>query len=747
VQDLGPVSALYYREIRRRARSFDTLAAVNVRRLMPLATPGGGELEVRAHEISPDVFDLLGVTAPALGRLFTDEEYQRRPEGAVMITFDEWRSRYGSDPSVIGRVIGRIRGGRFPAVVVGVLPPDFRPLEAFAGVGEQPGYYFPNDAGSLPDDRGWEPWFVLGRLKPGVSTAVAGQELERIQADVSRAYPNAPGIRQPNGSPYRLGVNGLQAQTVGASSRVLGLFLGGAALLLLLAAMNAAALLVARTLDRSKEFGIRAALGAGRGRLARLVLCEAALLASAGGVLGMLLAYAGVDAFLRLAPSSIPRLHAVVIDSRVLLVIVVTTLLSGTMLGLLPALRLRTRGPWQELQAGASTIAEPTRLRPVLVASQMALAVVLLSGAGLLFNSFVRIRAVEPGFDVDRLVAVTLPYKGSSVVGGLPLPEAWDRILDELRAVPGVESVAGTTTPPFQSPYWLVRAQLPEDAPGTWREGIAAYAITPNYLTTMGTRLKSGRALSRSDVSGAERAALVNESFVRTHMAGVNPIGTALRLTDDTLSLRVVGVIEDVIQQRPEDGFRPAIYVPHTQYAGTAFVVAMVRTQLPAETMVAALGAVSTGIVPGRPPDVRMMRDLMNSTLSTPKFRAMLIAGFALAATLLAAVGLYAAMAHMVQRRRRELGIRLALGGTRAALLRLVLGQGLRVSIAGACAGLLLALLLARSLQEFVFGIGVADPATLAGAVGLLIVVAAMASLTPARRAAAIDPLTVLKAG
>jgi putative ABC transport system permease protein len=230
-------------------------------------------------------------------------------------------------------------------------------------------------------------------------------------------------------------------------------------------------------------------------------------------------------------------------------------------------------------------------------------------------------------------------------------------------------------------------------------------------------------------------------------MAGVNPIGTTLRLTDETLSVRVVGVIEDVIQQRPEDGFRPAIYVPHTQYAGTAFVVALVRTQLPAETMVAALGAVSTGIVPGRRPDVRLMRDLMNSTLSAPKFRAMLIAGFALAATLLAAVGLYAAMAHMVQRRRRELGIRLALGGTRAALLRLVLGQGLRVSIAGAGAGLLLALLLARSLQEFVFGIGVADPATLAGAVGLLIVVAAVASLKPARRAAAIDPVTVLKAG
>lgn len=746
VHDLGPISALYYQQIRARARSFEKLAAVNVRRLMPLATADGGELEVRAHEVSPSLFDLLGVTAPALGRLFTEEEYAGVSEGAVMITFEEWRGRYGGDPAVIGRTIGRIRGGRFPAVVIGVLPPAFRPLEAFFGAGEQPGYYFPRAAETLPDDSGWEPWFVLARLAPGVSPAAAREELQHVATEVSREYPTARGIRQANGVPYRLGLNGLQAQTVGASRRVLALFLGGAVLLLALAALNAAALMLARTLDRSKEFGIRMALGAGRGRVARLILCEAGLLAIAGGTLGVAIAYAGVDAFLSFAPASIPRLHAVAIDLRVLTVVLGVTIVSGAAMGLLPVLRPGRRDPWQRLQVGAPAIANAGRLRPVLVAAQMALAVMLLAGAGLLFNSFVRMRAVEPGFAPERLVAVTVPYKDAALVDGLPLVEAWDRVLDELRRVPGVTSVAGTTTPPFQTPFWLVRAQLPDDARSTWREGIAGYAITPDYLDTLGTRLVAGRRLTRFDASGAERVALVNESFVRAHLQGGRPLGTSMRLSEANASVQIVGVIEDVIQQRAEDAVRPAIYVPYTQYGGTTFVVAMVRTELPAETMVAALGAASARMVPGRQPDVRPMRVLMNSTLTAPRFRALLIGAFATAATLLAAVGLYVAMTHMVQRRRREIGIHVALGGTRGDIVRMVLGQGLRLSIAGAAAGVLLALPLTRVLQEFVYGIDANDPATFGAAVAVLIVASALASVTPARRAAAIDPVTVLKA-
>lgn len=330
VQDLGPISILHYQQLRRRARTFDTLAAINVRRLMPLASTDGGETEVRAHEVSSGLFEMLGTTTPALGRLFLPGEYSTPQEGAVMVAFEEWQGRYGGDHGIIGRTIGRIRGGRFPAVVVGVLPPNFHPLEALFASGERPAYYFPRAAEILPEDRGSEPWYVLGRLRSGVSIDQARADIARVAAEVAREYPDAVGLRERSGSLYRLGLNGLHAQTVGANAQVLGMFLGAAALLLALAAMNAATLLLSRSLDRSKEFAVRMALGAGRARVAQLILLEAGVLAIAGGLLGTLIAYGGVEAFLRFAPSSIPRLNAITLDTRALAITAITAISSAS---------------------------------------------------------------------------------------------------------------------------------------------------------------------------------------------------------------------------------------------------------------------------------------------------------------------------------------------------------------------------------------------------------------------------------
>lgn len=460
----------------------------------------------------------------------------------------------------------------------------------------------------------------------------------------------------------------------------------------------------------------------------------------------MLIAHAGVAAFLRFAPASIPRLNAIALDARVLTMTAAASIATGIAVGLLPALGLTRWGPWQPLQAGAHSFAEPTsRLRSVLVAGQMTMAIVLLAGAGLLFNSFVRMRAVDPGLDADRLVTLTLPYKDAAI-GRLPLPQAWDSVLDELRAVPGVQSAAGTTTVPFQTPFWSVRARLPGDDLDTWRSGIAGYAITPDYLETVGTRLLRGRNFDHLDGLGKERVALVNETFVRTQLAGVDPIGIVVRVTENDEPVRIVGVVEDVIQQRAEEGFRPALYVPYTQYGGTRFVVAVVRTTLSAEAMLDDLRAVSTRLNPGRQPDVRVMRDLMASTLTAPRFRAMLIGAFAVAATMLAAVGLYAAMAHFVVRRRRELGIRMALGANRADVVRMVLWRGLRLSMSGLALGAMAALLLSRTLRGFLYGVNSHDPATFMMVAVVLVLVSLAASLLPARRATAADPIIVLKA-
>jgi len=747
VQDLGPVSLLHYKQLRQRARVFDALVAVNTQRLMPLASPDGGETNVRAHEISDGLFGMLGTTTPALGRLFLPEEYETAQEGAVMVTFEEWHSRYGGDRGIVGRAIGRIRGGRFPAVVVGVLPPDFHPLEALFSGGERPGYYFPRAPELLPGDRGGEQWYVLGRLRRGVSNERAQSEVAGIAADVAREFPHAFGVRQGNGDPYRLGVNGLHEQTVGANAQVLRVFLGAAALLLALAVMNAATLLLARSLDRVKEFSIRMALGARRMRIVRLVICETGMLAIAGGGIGIVIAYGGVEAFVRFAPASIPRLNAVAIDGRVLAITAATSLVTGVAVGLLPALGLTRWGAWQPLQAGARSFAEPAvRTRTMLVAGQIALAIVLLAGAGLLFNSFVRMRSVDPGIDVDRIVTVTIPYKDAAAVRRLPLPQAWDRLLDELRAAPGVASAAGTSTTPFQTPFWSLRARVPGDEPDSWREGIAGYAITPDYLDTVGTRLLVGRNFHRLDGPRSERVALINESFARTHLHGADPLGLVVRLPEYDDGLRIVGVVEDVVQQRAEDGFRPAIYVPYTQYSGTAFVVAVVRTARPPETILNDLRAVSSRLVPGRQPDIRLMRDMLDSTLTAPRFRAMLIGAFAITATMLGAVGLYAAMAHFVERRHRELGIRLALGGQRGDVIRLVLERAMRLLLSGLVIGVVAALILSRALQGFLFGVEAHDIGTFVAVVITLLFVSAIASVLPARRAAAVDPITMLKA-
>lgn len=745
---LEPISLLHYQQLRERARSFEILAAVNTRRLMPLSRDGGEE-EVPASEISGDLLRLLGAATPALGRAFVPEEYDSpwEQEGAVMVTYEEWQSRYGADPGIIGRTIGRIRGGRFPAIVVGVLPANFRPLEAFAAPGERPGYYFPAAPEDTPDDRGWEQWYVLGRLKPGISIAAARTEVERIVDDVVRELPDAVGSRRRNGSRYRVGLNGLQAQTVGASGQVLALFLGSAGLLLVLAAMNAATLLLARSLERTTEFGVRTALGAGRVRIVRLILSEAGILVVAGGALGVLLAYGGVAAFLEYAPASIPRLNAVALDGRALAVAVAVSLGTGLAVGLLPAIRLTRREPWGPLRGAGRSFAEPgSRLRTLLVGGQMSLAIVLLAGAGLLFNSFVRMQTLDPGFDDDRLLTITLPYKDAALGEGLPLWRAWDRVLEEVRRVPGVRSAAGTTAAPFQTPAETVRVQLPDDTSMTWRDGIAAYAITPGYLDTVGTRLLAGRGFERLDLRDTERVALVNESFARMHLAGNDPVGTILRLSEDDYRVRIVGVIEDVVQRRVEDGFRPAIYVPYTQYNSAAFVVAMVRTTVDANAAVADLRAVSARLIPARPPDVHDMRDLMASTRTSPRFQAILIGSFALVATLLAAVGLYGTMTHFVERRRRELSIRIVLGASRDGVMRMVFGRGMRLTVAGLAIGMVGTLVLTRTLTNLLYGVQPHDPLTLLLVGAVLVLVSAAACLVPAFRATSVDPVAALKA-
>ena len=741
LQHLAGTSVANYVDLEERARSFQALAAVEQSSILFPDEGQGPELAAAAR-VSAEFFDVLSVS-PALGRMFVPEEYHSGSEAVFLVTYGAWQRRLGGDPDVIGGSLNKVG---LPATIIGVLPRDFAPPEAlFSTV---PDFWMPLQADhGRYASRGMRSVSIVGRLSAGTTVEEARTETTQIAAELARVFPD--GNVYPDGSYFGIGVNGLHEETVGTTGRALLIFLGASVLLLMLAALNAATLLLARSLDRMRELGLRVALGAGRMRVTRLLLAEAGLLSALGGAIGVALAYGGVQTFLRLAPSSIPRTSMVAVDGRVLAVAAAISMTAGLAAGLLPALRLTSRAPWTRLQSAGRTVAQPgSRLRSALVGGQVALAVLLLSSAGLLFTSFMKIRAVEPGFEPEGLLSLRADLKRPGAPEGEHMWQGWDQVLAEVRAVPGVEAVAGTSNPPFQSPFWAPRLLLPGDPADLWREGISGYSISPGYLETVGTRLVKGRDIEVQDGPEAKLVALVNETFVRTQLNGADPIGLEVNHSerDATQSIRIVGVVEDVVQGRAEEGRRAAIYVPYTQ-TEWPFVQVVVRSQLPAEVLMPELRQAIARFNPVVPPrDMRTLEARMSASRTTPRFQAMLLGAFALVAMLLAAAGLYGSLSHAVGRRQRELGVRMALGAARSGVLWMVLRQGLGLSVVGFVLGIAAALGTTRILAGFLYEVEPTDPVTFGGVALVLLVVSVAACLVPARRATGVDPVNVLRA-
>jgi predicted permease len=762
LQDLAPTSSVEISAMRERAGALESLGAMLGYRILQ-SGENGVEVYVPAARVSSEVFAMLGV-APALGRVFLPGEFEFTGTGmvgsdVVVISHGFWQRSYGGDPNVLGRTLEVANSPTgVPPTIVGILPEDFRPPETFFPEGQLPEVYAPL---ALP--RNDDPnrrivaigLFGLGRLRPGATLEQARAEAAAISAELSTESPNRMGL--PGGRAREIGVNDLHAETVGTAGRTLWAFLAAAALLLLLTAMNAASLLLARALDRRQEIGVRVALGAGRLRVVRLLLVEAGILAAVGGATGILLAYGGVASFLRFAPPTIPRLATVTVDGRVLSVALLATVATGIAAGLVPAFGFFRRGPWEGLQAGGRTVSEPgSRVRTALVGGQLALAMVLLCGAGLLFSSFVRIRTADPGFEPAGLVVMSPNAEAVriSISDAPAFYRRWDPVLEAQASVPGVRSVAGASGLPFQAPTWAPRILLPGDGPDVTREGIAGYAITSDYLETMGIELVSGRTFGPEDGPDAEDVAIVNEAFVRTQLGGGDPLGLVITRDPEgpgagttPVAMRIVGVVEDVVQTRVEDGPRPAIYLPYTQ-AGVAQLIqwwSAVRTDRWADDVIPELRASLAGSEM-RPRDVGTMEDRIALTQVTPRFQTLLVGAFALVALLLAAAGLHGSLAHTVRRRQRELGVRIALGADRSSVLRMVMRQGVKLSVVGLALGLAGTLALTRVLATFLFDMQPWDPPTLLAVATILLLVCAAACFVPARRATTVDPVRVLQA-
>jgi predicted permease len=379
------------------------------------------------------------------------------------------------------------------------------------------------------------------------------------------------------------------------------------------------------------------------------------------------------------------------------------------------------------------------------VVAQVAVAVVMLSAGGLLLNSFVHLRAVDPGFEPRGLLTLRMDTKRPGAAESPPWQD-WDAVLAEVATVPGVRAVAGTSNPPFQSPFWAPWVRLPDEGVDV-HESTAGYTVTSGYFEVAGTRIAKGRDFGPEDGPDGPFVAIVNESWVRARLGGGEPIGQLLRFTDtDERMVRVVGVVEDVIQDRAQEGRRPAVYVPYTQ-TDWPFIQVVARLDLPAGAVVPEVRKALARFSPYIPPrDVRTMDERMAATRTDPRFQTMLISSFAVLSLLLASTGLYGSLSHAVSRRRRELGIRVALGAARTGLVTLVVGQGLRLSGAGLGLGLIGAVFVTRLLESFLYGITPRDPLTFVSVAAVLGVVAALASFVPARRATGVDPVEVLNA-
>ena len=745
-----------YEGLRPRVTTLDHLAAYTS---IDVQLTGRGEpLQLPALGVSPNFFATLGVN-PARGRAFLTGAAAPDDDRAAIVSDRLWRTSLQADPAIVGQSI-TIDG--VPRTVVGVLPPDFtfRPVIPRLGALPDADIFLPSRWSGAADSNA--SLSLLGRMKSGVTK-------ERAEADLT-ALVNDPSIA-PAGALTMAGrfssnartlarVGGLQEQGTQSARPLLLILLGAVSFVLLIACVNVANLQMARLTARRGELSVRMALGAGRRRIVRQLLTEAVVLSLLGASLGVMLAWLAIDVTLPLVPQAVlPRLGGIVIDARVMMFCLGLSLVSTLLIGLVPALRVSGAafGEGLALHAGAARTTgdrQGERLRTLLVAGQIAMTLVLLIGAGLLIHSFVRLTSVSTGFEssgrdgVVQTVRVTLPERLADEPERI---HAFARgVLDRIQSLPGVTSASLINSMPFgrmfiQGDFDIEGQPKPTLFAGTPK-------IEPGYFKTMGIPLLAGREFTPQDTAAAMKVAIVSERIVRECFPGGpdQALGRRVRVNviDRGEWLTVVGVVADIRQMSLERDVQPMIYVPFQQdHSGfLRFVAFVARTSTPG-SVVEGIRAEIRRAAPDLPIQSTVtMDEAVAASVAQPRFRMVLLGLFAMTATLIATCGLYGLMAYAVTQRRREIGVRMALGADRRDVLRLVLTRALRVVVTGLIVGLAGAAGVTRVLQRFLFGVTSTDPIVFTIVTLLLLAVGLMAAWLPARRATRIDPWAALRA-
>jgi predicted permease len=698
-------------------------------------TGDGPPVQVTTALVTPSLLRLLQVEA-AEGRTFAEAEGEPGKDDAALLSEGFWRRRFGGDPEVLGRTL-TLDGESYR--VVGVMPAGFdvptREVDVWLPMSFPPAYYEQREAHTL---------HVVGRLAPGTSVEAADAAMDRLARSLGEEHPEEV-------AGWEVTVVPLHEQRVGEIRPALLILLGAVAVLLAAACFNVANLLLARGTARAGEVAVRSAVGASRGRLVRQLLTESLLLAAAGGAVGAGLAFGGLEVLRSSLAAQIPRLADAVLDLRVLAVAAALSLATGAAVGALPAIRdsrADLRGSLSDGAAFRGQAPGRDRLRQALVAVQVALAVVLLAGSGLLLRSFLAVRSVDPGFETEGLLAVSLNLPGSSYPDTPDHTRFYEDLLERLARLPGAAAVAATSEPPVVG-YNMTRTPVLEGAAGEWRGQSPPHRIvTVGYFETLGIPLVAGRSFDRFDRPGSPLVLVVNEAMARQLWPGEEPLGKRLAFDLEGPWHQVVGVVGDTRDQGLEAPADPAIYAPLAQkgWHWMTWMTVLVRTGGDPHALADAVRDEVWALDPTLPVlATRTVEEVYAESRARRRFHTLLFSLFAGFGLVLGLVGLYGVTAFAVARRTREIGIRMALGARRGNVAAMVLRQGAALTALGLAAGTAAALALSRTLSSLLFGVGPHDPATFAAIVALLAAAALAACYLPARRAARLDPTRALR--
>jgi putative ABC transport system permease protein len=750
----GPVSTANYIDWRDQSHSFEAMGAADYWSAN-LASTDPSDSNPAEHllglKVTQNMLPLLGIE-PLLGRLFIPGEDKLGSEHEVILSYRLWQRRFDRDPNVLGRPI-TLNGEGY--IIVGVMPPAFRFAPFWAIHAE---LWVPNAFGNTIHDRGGNHLRVFARLKPGVTFKQAQADMATVTGRLEKQFPatNRAVVVKP-----------LKENVVGKIETPLLMLLGAVGFVLLIACANVAHMLLARTSDRQREIAVRTALGAGRSRVVSQFLTESLLLAAVGAGMGLLLALWGTKALVALSPDYIPRIETVGMDGRVVLFLLVVTVVTAVLFGLAPAMHATSgnlSGALKEGGRGDSDGIHRNRLRSFLVASEFALAFILLIGAGLMIRSFIALQSIDPGFNPHNVLSMVVSVAGAKEEAPGRRVIFYRELLQQVRAIPGVKSAGAINHLPLAGDMWdrsFIIEGRPQTQPGAGPD--AVYRIVmPGYFEAMRLPVRRGRTITETDDARSQNVVILNERAARSYWRGENPVGKRIAIdpgkSGPPVWMTVIGIVADARQEDWSAEPVPEMYLAALQnhdFLGESvggigshmtYITLVVRADGNPADLASAIKNTVWSLNRNLPiSDVATMDRVVADATAQPRFEMLLLGLFAAVALTLAAVGIYGVMSYSVSRRTREIGIRISLGAGPAEVLRMVMRQGMVQALAGAAAGIVIALLLSQLMAKMLYGVRPSDPITFGGVAIILGLAALLATCVPARKATRIEPMLALR--